>query len=130
MTRRNTLSKLRTGALLMMASFFGTCLQVWGAMSRWSWPGYPDEKALRKHLGDGTNHPHITPEHVKLMTFRQCIAFHEWDHHIRRKNKGRWTTARHVPGTESGEPYETPSGDKYELPKLPGETEPQFVPSE
>lgn len=126
-TRRNTLSKLRTGLLLMIASVCGTCIQVWGAMSRWSWHGYPDEKALRDHLNYSDNHPHIKPDHVKLMTFKQCIAFHEWDHHIRRKNRGRWSTARQVPGTTDGEAYEAPVGDKYELPLLPGETEPQIV---
>lgn len=61
------------------------------------------------------------------MTFKQCIAFHEWDHHIRRKNKGRWSTARQVPGTTNNEPYNTPSDDEYELPKLPGEDKPQKV---
>jgi len=127
MTRRNSLAKLRTGLLLMVASFCGTCMQVWGAMSRWSWTGYPDEKALRDHLRNSPNHPHIKPEHVKLMTFSQCIAFHEWDHHIRRKNKGRWKTAQEVPGSTKGEPYVTPTGDTYELPLLPGETTPQVV---
>lgn len=127
MTRRNTLSRIRTGFLLMIASFCGTCIQVWGAMSRWSWRGYPDEQALRDHLSNSDNHPHITPEHVELMTFNQCIAFHEWDHHVRRKNRGRWQTPRQVPGTAHGEPYETPAGERYELPRLPGETEAQFV---
>lgn len=96
-------------------------------MSRWSWRGYPREQALRDHLCTSDNHPHISPEHVELMTFRQLIAFHEWDHHVRRKNRGRWSTARQVPGTEKDGPYETPTAGKYELPKLPGEEEPRYV---
>ncbi|MDF1756565.1 MAG: hypothetical protein P1U89_27520 [Verrucomicrobiales bacterium] len=101
MTRRNTFRKLRTGVLVALGMVWGGCVQVWGAVSRWSWRGYPNESALRSHLKTSDNHPYITDEEIDQMTFEQCIAYHEKDHE-RRKDRPRWSRPRHVPGTREG----------------------------
>ncbi|MDF1811947.1 MAG: hypothetical protein P1V20_07025 [Verrucomicrobiales bacterium] len=98
MTRRNSFRKLRTGAMVALGFIWGTCVQIYGAVSRWSWRGYPNENALRHHLKTSDNHPYINPEEVDHMSFEQLIAYHEQDHE-RRKDKPRWYRARHVPGT-------------------------------
>ncbi len=101
MTRRNSLIRFKGAALIAITSFFGTCVQIFGAVSRWSWKGYPNEADLRHHLKSSDNHPYITNEEVDQMTFEECIAYHETDHE-RRKDKPRWSEARQVPGTKRG----------------------------
>lgn len=99
MTRRNSLSKLRTGVLLAIGAIWGTCVQVWGAVSKWSWRGYPSEAALRSHLKNSEKHLYFTAEEIDQMTFEECIAYHEHSHE-RRKDRPRWAQARRVPGTK------------------------------
>lgn len=101
MNRRESFTKLRNGLAVMVGTALGFCAKLLGASSRWSWPGYPDEKALRNHLATSKNHPEITAASVRGMTFEQCIAAHERSH-SRRGDSPRWSVARKTPGTKSG----------------------------
>lgn len=101
MNRRESFNKIRNGLVVALGTAIGFCAKLFGASSRWSWPGYPDEGELRKHLVSSPNHPEITASSVNSMTFDQCVAAHDRSHQ-RRGDKPRWGSARNVPGTGSG----------------------------
>jgi hypothetical protein len=84
--------------MIALGAMWGTCVQVWGAVSKWSWTGYPSEAALRRHLKTSENHQYFTASEIDQMTFEECIAYHEHSHE-RRKDNPRWSQARPVPGT-------------------------------
>ncbi len=85
--------------MLAIGAVWGTCVQVWGAVSRWSWRGYPSESALRKHLKTSDRHRYFTSAEIDQMTFEECIAYHEHSHE-RRKDPPRWSRARPVAETK------------------------------
>jgi len=99
MNRRGSFKTI-LGGLIAAATWIGAgCREVYSAVSRWGWPGYPKKGELRKHLKTSKNHPNITDAEVDAMSFEQMIKWHDADHK-RRGDKGRFNPAAHVPGTD------------------------------
>lgn len=100
-TRRLSFRAALGALAAMVAATAATCSRVYGAVSRWSWPGYPLPSALRSHLANSENHP-FSERDVAGKSFTQLIAMHERDHGGRRGDKPRWTSPRQVPKTSTG----------------------------
>lgn len=83
--------------------FFGACKRVWGEVSRYRWPSYPSEKALRKHVAYDKNHKEISPEEVSAMSFQDLIDAHDKSHDRHpRFNKAPYPNGKQVPNTKKG----------------------------
>ena len=109
-------SSIKLSLAVAASWLLGVCVEIYGAASRWSWPGYPREAALRNHLANSPNHP-FSSKDLAGKSFEELIDMHETDHRDRRGDKGRWKTPRHVPGTKKNPPL--PSDPKPASPEPP-----------
>jgi hypothetical protein len=88
-----------TATTLLLTWVTGTCQNLYAAVSRWSWPGYPGKAALRSHIDNSPNH-RVSGKPDKSASFDELIRWHDRDHGVRRGDPPRWKAARWVPGTD------------------------------
>lgn len=79
MKRRQSFSKIAIGFLASFGiSVVSTCKLIADHFSSYSWPSYPKENALRRHL---RSKPHyLTTEEINALTFIECRELHDKQH--------------------------------------------------
>lgn len=79
MNRRQSVSKLATGFFASLGvAFFSTCKLIADHFSAYSWPNYPGEATLRKHL---LGKPHYYKQHeLDKLTFTEIRELHDQHH--------------------------------------------------
>lgn len=110
-SRRSFFKTIRTAIIVAAGSTLGLCQKVYGAVSKWSWPGYPSASALRNHLISSPNHPEVTSSQVSGKSLSQLASIHDASHQ-RRGDSPRWSGGKSTGGSSSSSKSKSKSRSK------------------
>lgn len=109
MNRRKLLRTIKLGVVVVAAHLVGICAKVYGAWSKWSWPGYPSESSLRNHLKTSSNHRDVSSATVNGTRTLQSLASLHDASHKRRGDSPRWSRGSGKRTTSDSSPAPKPN---------------------